>query len=580
MGTARGRSIRLSLTLTVVIILVAGASQGSAASSEIFTSVGTGSPGFGGDGGLAAAARLNVPVEVAAAPGGGYAISDQGNHRIRRVLADGRITTIAGNGTQGFAGDGGPATGAQLSAPNGLAFMPDGAVLIADSNNNRVRRVSPSGIITTVAGTGVPGFGGDAGPAASAQLNFPSGLAATPDGGYLIADNDNHRVRRVSPAGIITTVAGTGVPTFGGDGGAATAAQLNDPTDVAVAAGGGFLIADLLNQRVRRVSATGTITTAAGTGVAGFGGDGGPATAARLNNPISVTATADGGYLVTDRSNNRVRRVSPAGTIATAAGTGIAGFGGDGGPATAARLNLPIGVSVNRDGAFLIADTLNHRIRAVDTVDAPVAQPPRLPPPVLGRFVNVELVRGRVLIAVPRGATAGGSATAAQKGLRFVPLTAARQIPVRSFLNTRRGTVRLVSATPRAGVSQAGQFSGGLFQVLQSRRRRARGLTELRLKGSSFRRCRRSSGRRAAAAQRRRRSRRVIRRLRSNARGRFRTRGRYSAATVRGTVWSTSDRCDGTLTKVTRGRVTVRDLRRKRTITLRRGKSYLARAPR
>ena len=203
-----------------------------------------------------------------------------------------------------------------------------------------------------------------------------------------------------------------------------------------------------------------------------------------------------------------------------------------------------------------------------------------LPRPVLGKTVNVAVVRGTVRIAVRAGSTAGGGgrAAASQKGLTFVPLTGARQIPVGSFLDTKRGTVRLVSATGSGRKTQSGQFNAGLFQVLQSRKRSAKGLTELRLKGSSFSRCQPSARvRRAGAAQL---SRRTIRRLRASARGRFRTRGRHSAATVRGTVWITTDRCDGTLTQVKRGRVAVRDLRRKRTITLRAGKSYLARAPR
>ena len=556
-------------------VLVAGAVLARAATGDISTVAGIGTPGFAGDGGSAAAAQISTPTYVSEA-GGGYLFSDQGNSRVRRVGADGRITTVAGNGTPGFSGDDGPATSAQLNAPNGLATLPDGSVLIADSNNNRVRRVSPGGIITTVAGTGAAGLGGDDGPATSAQLAFPVGLAVTPDGGYLIADNDNSRIRRVSPGGTITTVAGT-TRGLGGDNGPATAAQLNDPADVAVVPGGGFLIADLLNHRVRRVSASGTITTAAGT-TAGFAGDGGPAAAARLNMPFGLAVRPDGGFFVIDRGNSRVREVSAGGTMATLAGTGTAGFAGDGGPATSARLNQPIGVALAADGHVLIGDTLNHRIRAVDT-RVPVASTPPLPPPVLGLRVNVQLVRGRVLIAVPRGTASGATARASQKGLKFVPLTGARQIPVRSFLDTRKGTVRLVTATPSAG-TQAGQFSRGLFQVLQSRRRAAKGLTELRLKGSTFRRCRIAAPRRALARSSARRLRRTVRRrLRGNARGRFRTRGRYSSATVRGTVWTTADRCDGTLTTVSSGRVAVRDLRRRRTVILRKGKRYLARAP-
>jgi len=569
------------VALILVAAWVAGTSLAAAPTNAISTVAGTGSAGLGGEGVAATASALASPTDVAVTPGGGYLISDQGNSRVRRVLSDGTVTTIAGNGTQGFSGDGGPATGAQLSAPNGLLMMPDGGVLIADSNNNRVRRVSPTGTITTVAGTGPAGFGGDGGPAASAQLAFPVGLALTPDGGYLIADNDNNRIRRVSPGGTITTVAGTGQPGFGGAGAAATSAQLNDPSDVAAIPGGGYLIADEFNQRVRQVSADGTITTVAGTGVAGFGGDGGPATLAQLNIPINVAVAPDGSYLITDRTNNRIRRISPAGTIATVAGTGVAGFNGDGGLATDAQINMPIGVAATAEGDYLIADAVNHRIRAVDAGSVAVspASPsgPALPPPVLGKRVNVEPVSGRVLIAVPAGAAGSRAARAAQKGLKFEPLTAGRQIPVRSFLDTKKGTVRLVSATPAAGVTQAGKFGAGLFQVIQSGKGSARGLTELRLKGSNFRGCQLTSGRRASAARRYRHA--VRRKLRADAQGKFRTRGRYSAATVRGTAWTTTDRCDGTLTKVSRGTVAVRDLRRKRTVTLRRGKSYLARAP-
>ena len=200
-----------------------------------------------------------------------------------------------------------------------------------------------------------------------------------------------------------------------------------------------------------------------------------------------------------------------------------------------------------------------------------------LPRPEIGEDVNIESAAGRVLIAVPSSAASSErTARASQRGLEFVPLEQARQVPVGSFLDTRRGTVEMVSATGSGWRTQSGKFSAGLFQVLQARSRRAKGLTELRLKGAGFNRCRARGGRASAAGL----SRRTVRRLRANARGRFRTRGRNSSATVRGTIWTTTDRCDGTLTKVRRGRVIVRDLRRKRNITLTAGKSYLARARR
>lgn len=199
-----------------------------------------------------------------------------------------------------------------------------------------------------------------------------------------------------------------------------------------------------------------------------------------------------------------------------------------------------------------------------------------LPPPEIGQEVNIDSARGQVLVAVPSAAARAAGARASQKGLTFVPLEQARQVPVGSFLDTRRGTVEMVSATGTGSRTQSGEFTGGLFQVRQARARRAKGLTELRLKGSSFKNCR-ARGSRAGAAQL---SRRTIRRLRASARGRYRTSGRNSSATVRGTVWITADRCDGTLTTVKRGTVVVRDFRRKRTITVRAGKSYLARARR
>jgi hypothetical protein len=587
--------VRFAAALLTSAALVVGASLASGATNDISTVAGTGTAGFSGDGGPATAAQISAPIGVGVTADGGYLIAAQGNSRVRLVSPSGVITTVAGNGSPGFSGDTGPATSAQLDGINAVAATPDGGFLIADSNNNRVRKVSRNGVITTVAGGGTQGLG-DGGAATAAQLAFPAGLAVRPDGSYLIADNDNNRVRQVSTTGVITTVAGSTVNDgFSGDGGPATDAQLNDPTRVSLTPDGGFLIADKDNHRVRRVSPGGVITTAAGSATPGFSGDGGPATSAQLNTPNDVASTATGGFAIGELGNNRVRLVSPAGTITTIAGTGTAGFSGDGGPATSAQINGPYGVVLTAVGDLLIADLTNHRVRRVEGVAPPPvsAQPPPPPPPpddpltldelnaadppTLGQDVNVGPVGdGPVLIAVPGQTGAASRSGASQKGLTFVPLTEARQIPVGSFLNTKRGSVDLVSARGSGSKLQSGRFNQGLFQVLQARARRARGLTELRLKGSSFSRCRRGRGSAGAAQV----SRRTIRRLRSNARGRFRTRGRHSAATVRGTVWITADRCDGTLTKVRRGRVAVRDFRRKRTILVRAGKSYLARAPR
>jgi hypothetical protein len=366
MRTAVGRLTKLAILAgTLALLCVASA---TAATNSIFTVAGSGpncSPTTAtcGDAGAATAAQLNAPFGVAATPDGGFLIADTSDNRVRRVAPDGTIATVAGTGTAGFSGDGGPATAAQLNFPAGVVAY-GGGFLIADANNQRVRLVMPGGTITTVAGTGTAGFSGDGGPATSANLAGPKGLALTGDGGFLIADTSNQKVRRVAPDGTIATVAGT-TQGLSGDGGPATAAQLNFPTGVAATADGGFLIADSNNNRVRRVAPGGTITTAAGT-TAGFSGDGGPATAAQLMLTSGIASTADGGFLIADTSNQRVRRVSPGGTITTVAGTGAFGFSGDGGSAIAAQLNFPRGVAATGEGGFLIVDNNNNRIRFVD----------------------------------------------------------------------------------------------------------------------------------------------------------------------------------------------------------------------
>jgi len=318
-----------------------------------------------GDGGPATAAQLSLPHGLALDSQSLY-IVDSGNNRVRRVdLAAGTITTFAGGGALSW-GDGGPATAAQLNAPFGVVVDPANRYLyIAEGAGHRVRRVDlATGVITTFAGTGVAGFSGDSGPATAAQLNTPQGVAIDSQNLYVV-DSVNERVRRVDLAtGVITTFAGTGVAGFGGDGGPATAAQLNTPRFLAVASGY-LYISDSSNHRVRRVDlATGTISTSAGTGVAGFSGDGGPATAAQLNQPRFLAV--DSRNLYVSDASLRVRRVDLAtGTITTFAGTGAAGFSGDSGPATAAQLNLPLGLAVDSANLY-IADTNNNRLRRVD----------------------------------------------------------------------------------------------------------------------------------------------------------------------------------------------------------------------
>jgi hypothetical protein len=359
----------------VVALALAPASM--AQTNVISTVAGTGARGFSGDHGAATAARIDHPAGIAATSDGGFVFADEGNSVIRYVSPTGVITTIAGNGTQGYSGDGGPATQAQLN-PAFVAVAPDGGLLITDTGNHVIRRVSPQGIITTVAGTGTPGAGGD-GAATSAQLHSPYAARTTPDGGFLIADEANNRVRDVSAAGRIATVAGTGTYGFGGDGGPATQALFGAVESVAPTGDGGFLVADTSNFRVRRVSAGGTATTVAGDGGQAFAGDGGPATAARFMSLDDVLWLPDGGFLTSDAASDRVRRISAAGVIGTIAGNGTSsGPLGDGGLATAARVDGPAGVAVNAHGGLLISEFRRDRIRLVD---AGLPVPPLPPPP-------------------------------------------------------------------------------------------------------------------------------------------------------------------------------------------------------
>jgi sugar lactone lactonase YvrE len=331
----------------------------------INTVAGNSTGGFAGDGGPAVSAQLGGPWGVAVDAAGNLYIADTNNNRIRKVTLAGVISTVAGNGTWGFAGDGGPATAAQLNSPWGIAEDGGGNIYIADMSNNRIRKVTPAGVISTVAGNGNSGFSGDGGPATSAGLNYPSGVAVDAAGNFYIADFNNNRIRKVTVGGVISTVAGNGTAGFGGDGGYATSAQLRYPYGVAVDAAGNLYIADSSNSRIRKVTSGGVISTVAGNGTYGFSGDGGPAASAGLYYPRGVLLDAGGNLFIADAYNNRIRKVTSGGVISTVAGNGAAGFSGDGGPATSAELYLACGVAVDTGGNLYIADYANSRIRKV-----------------------------------------------------------------------------------------------------------------------------------------------------------------------------------------------------------------------
>lgn len=379
----------------------------------ITTVAGSGVGGYSGDNGPATSARFDDPQAVAVDSSGNLYIADTDNFCVRKV-ANGTIATVAGNGLQGFSGDNGPAVSAQLNSAYGIAVDSRGNLYIADTENNRVRKVA-NGVITTIAGNGTQGFSGDNGPAISAELRFPFGVAVDSAGNLYIADTENQRVRKVAN-GVITTVVGSGAQGFSGDSGAATSAELSDPEGVAVDSAGNLYIADIQNSRIRKV-ANGVITTVVGggtpvggngsaisaqlvspagvatdaagnlyiadpasnrvwkisngmiapftgNGTPGFGGDGGPATAAQLNYPWGLAVDSAGNLYVADTNNQRIRKVTD-GVITTVAGNGMGGFSGDNGPATAAQLNTPRGVAVDSSGNLYISDTENQRIRKV-----------------------------------------------------------------------------------------------------------------------------------------------------------------------------------------------------------------------
>jgi hypothetical protein len=518
---------RIAVSLLVAASTACLAAPAHAATGDISTFAGTGAAAFAGDGGPAVAAALHQPKDAEWLADGSVLVADTRNHRVRRIWPSGIVATVAGTGVPGFSGDGGAATAAALSFPSDVEPTADGGFLIADLGNRRVRKVSAAGAIATVAGNGSSGAGGNGGPATSASLDEPAALAVTPDGGFLIADAGSDRVRAVSPGGTISTVAGGGggddddddddEEGGSGDGGPATQAELGSPSGVAAAPGGGFLVSELGEHRVRLVSPAGTITRVAGRGTSGFSGDGGAATSARLNQPAGISVTPDGGFLVADTRNGRVRKVSPDGAISTVAGGGAPGFAGDGGPATSARLDLPYAAASGPGGALLIADSGNNRLRLVEgAATAPFAPPlegetppaaPRVKvllkaPPAIGVGANgvvslrvacpaesPEACRGTIRLQL-RARRGRGVARAAftRKAARTRVVARARYAvapgrtqavklrlsrPVRRLLR-KRGTLSVRAVATRRGGPNIGSDSDSVAIKLKSKRKRGR----------------------------------------------------------------------------------------------------------
>lgn len=364
-----GTVLKRMLTAGTLLAVAAGASAQSAGTIRAFA--GTGTAGYAGDGGPATRATLNQPFHCSQDRQGAFYLADTANHCIRKVdPKSGVITTVAGNGQKGYTGDGGPATGATMNEPYGVLPDRDGNLFIVDRLNAVIRRVdAKTGTMSTYAGNGQKGYSGDGGPATQAMLKEPNALDLDPKGDLFIADVADNRIRKVDHrTRIITTVAGTGKREFTGDGGPASQAGIQGARGVAFNRDGAMYICEREGNRVRKVDAkTGVISTVAGTGQKGYSGDGGPALQATFNGPKWIHVGPDGNVYVVDTENHCVRAIDPkVGSIRTVAG-GHLGPEGDGGPANKAGMDRPHGCWVDTQGNLYTADTNNHRIRVSPT---------------------------------------------------------------------------------------------------------------------------------------------------------------------------------------------------------------------
>lgn len=563
--------------LVAALVLLALPSGATAADGTIGTLAGT-TAGLAGDGGPATQAQLNGVRGVALAADGRLLIADTENRRVREVSASGTISTIATIPAPAapptFGGPPITSPTGLSGKPGGVAYDRSGQPLVVDTTGHFVGRIGANNAVTIIAGTrNAAGFSGDGGPATSARLNAPTGIAVASDGAILIADTGNSRIRRIGTNGVISTIAGDGTPGFSGDGGQARSAGLNGPQGVSVAADGSILIADTGNNRIRRIDGGGVITTVAGGPSAGFSGDGDAATTAALNAPTGVAPLRLGGFVIADTSNDRLRRVTPLGTIFTIAG-GARGLAGDGGPASAAQLNGPRTLTPNGAGGFVVADTGNSRIRGL-------ASDGVLPGPVPGRTLRLTPAGG-FSTASPLGITGArpvrepdlvrlGTRINAEKGGVTVetgtPGDGVRTATVSSgqfAIDQPAGPVQTVFRLT-APMNGCRPFEGGASSGSAANRTAGKA-AKSRAVASAAKATKKKT-------KRKRRSRKIF--VQSN--GGHRTDGRYADAVVRGTKWSVTDFCTSTRVTVIEGLVEVRDNAKRKTIFVPAGERYIAR---
>ncbi len=352
----------------IICLLLFGSLMLGVNAQIITTSAGNGHIGFTGDGGPATSAEIEGPQAVATDGSGNVYLGDYSGTRLRKVNTSGIISTIAGDGVPSFSGDGGPATAAEIQGVYSIRADASGNIYFDDYVNHRIRKINTSGIITTVAGNGVAGYSGDGCPATAAEFGVHIGIAIDQYGGIYISDLDNSRIRYVDNSGYISTYAGTGVVGYSGDGGPCGSAEIGWPTYLTVDASSNIYFTQGVGSVVRKISNTRIITTVAGNGTGGFSGDGGPATSAEMYNPQGVAIDSYGNIYVSDDQNQRIRKINKSGIITTFAGNGAFGYNGDGGPATSAEISQPEELAIDPSSNLYIADFGNERVRKIPLV--------------------------------------------------------------------------------------------------------------------------------------------------------------------------------------------------------------------